>query len=215
MDNTIVIAEILFCIAAFVILTFVICLGIKWIMDLFGGILKVMFGKLFKKKEEGKSFSGENSKVLALQVLKSSGCPIISEEQTIRFKYSGEEFIINPFHPSFIWVFTYLGYINLSDSEEDLQTLKEAVNDLNRERFFPSYTYEEDEKENTLCVYGGITTLFRKEVPDLEQLLLSYLDSLLKSKTEIIDKFHLIKEQKEKQKRVVVTGFSSNSEKEN
>jgi len=186
----------------------------KYIISEFKINISGMFGKLFKKKEKGKSFSGEDSRKLAVQVLKSLGCPILSEKETIRFRYSGEDFVLNPFHAHFLWVFTYLGYINLSDSEEDLQTLKEAVNTLNRERFFPSYTYEEDVENNSLCVYGGITTLFRKEVPNLEQLLLSYLDSLLEAKKEIIDKFHLIKEQKEKQKRVVVKGFSPKLENE-
>ena len=92
--------------------------------------------------------------------------------------------------------------------------MKEAVNDLNKERFFPSYTYDEDKEENALAVYGGICTLFRKEIPNLENLLTSHLDSIVSAKTEIVDKFHLMKEQKEKQKRVVVKGFSSNPGKE-
>lgn len=187
----------------------------KYIISEFKINISGMFGKLFKKKEAGKSFSGEDSRKLAVQVLKSLGCPILSEKEIISFKYSGEEFRINLFHPSFIWVFAYWGYIELTESEEDLQTLKEAVNTLNREHFFSSCYYKEDAEDNTLCVYGGITTLFRKEVPNLEQLLLSYLDMLLDAKKELVDKFHLLKEQKEKQKRVVVSGFSPKLEKEN
>lgn len=173
-----------------------------------------MFGKLFRNDKKENHFTANDSKGLIIQVLKSMGCPIISKEPTIRFKYSGEELIANPFHPSFIWIFGYLGYIHLTDSEEDIQILKEAVNDLNKERFFPSYTYDEDKEENALAVYGGICTLFRKEIPNLENLLTSHLDSIVSAKTEIVDKFHLMKEQKEKQKRVVVKGFSSNPGKE-
>ena len=186
-----------------------------------------MFGKLFRNDKKENHFTANDSKGLIIQVLKSMGCPIISKEPTIRFKYSGEELIANPFHPSFIWIFGYLGYIHLTDSEEDIQILKEAVNDLNKERFFPSYTYDEDKEENALAVYGGVCTLFRKEavyggvctlfrkeIPNLENLLTSHLDSIVSAKTEIVDKFHLMKEQKEKQKRVVVKGFSTNLGKE-
>ena len=170
--------------------------------------------ELFRKDKKGNHYTADDSKKLVLQVLKNMGCPIISKESTIRFKYSGEEFEANPFHPSFIWVFGYLGYINLTDSEEDIQTLKATVNTLNKERFFPTYIYEEDKDGNALAVYGGISTLFRKEIPHLENLLAAYLDSILNAKTEVMDKSHLIKEQKEKQKRVVVKGFSANLGKE-
>lgn len=206
---------------------FIFCLGIFFgIAFLFGTIyiLKCMISEfkiningikeLFRKEKKENLYTADDSKRLILQVLKNMGCPIISKEPTIRFKYSGEEFVANPFHPSFIWLWGYLGYINLTDSEEDIQILKEAVNTLNKERFFPSYTYDEDKEENTLAVYGGISTLFRKEIPNLENLLTSYLDSILNAKTEVMDKFHLIKEQKEKQKRVVVKGFSTNLGKE-
>lgn len=172
-----------------------------------------MFGKLFRKDKK-ENFTANDSKELIIQVLKSMGCLIISKDSTIKFKYNGEEFIANPFHPSFIWVFGHLGYINLTDSEEEIQMLKEAVNDLNQECYFPSYTYEENKEKNTLAVYGGISSLFRKEIPNLENLLGSYLDSIIRAKTEVADKFHLIKEQQEKQKRIVVKGFSTNLAKE-
>lgn len=187
---------------------------LKWIISEFKINISGMFEKLFKKDKRKNYFTADDSKTLVIQVLKNMGCPIISKEQTIRFKYSGEEFVVNPFHPFFIWVFGYLGYINLTDSEDDIQILKETVNTLNKERFFPSYTYEEDKEENVLAVYGGVSTLFRKEIPDLENLLTSYLDSIMSAKTEIADKFHLIKEQKEKQKRVIVKGFSTSLAKE-
>lgn len=170
-----------------------------------------MFGKLFRKDKKD---TANDSKELIIQVLKNMGCPIISKDSTIKFKYSGKEFIANPFHPSFIWVFGHLGYINLTDSEEEIQMLKEAVNDLNQECYFPSYTYEENKEKNTLAVYGGISSLFRKEIPNLENLLGSYLDSIIRAKTEVADKFHLIKEQQEKQKRIVVKGFSTDLAKE-
>ena len=167
------------------------------------------------KKGEKNHYTADNSKELILQVLRGMGCPIISKELPIRFKYSGEEFMADPFHPSFVLIWEHLGCINLTESEEDAQLLKQAVNEMNKEHFFPSFVYEEDEEENELNVYGYITTVFRKEIPGLENLFSSYLDSIAKAKREIVDKFHLIKKEKEKQKRVVVKGSSAYSEKEN
>ena len=49
-----------------------------------------MFGKLFRKDKKD---TANDSKELIIQVLKNMGCPIISKDSTIKFKYSGKEFI--------------------------------------------------------------------------------------------------------------------------
>lgn len=172
--------------------------------------------EMFEKKKKGYPvYTGNTSKKLVFQILKDLNCTYqIEQERIIQFNYQNRIFEIDPFNDNFIEIYTDLVFLDLDNSKEDIQNLKILVNNLNINHYFTSFFYQKHEEDNRIVVFGRISTLFVKEIPNVKQFFCTLLDMFFEAERNVKDMYSSLEQEKEQKNRIVVKGFTPIEENE-
>ena len=119
-----------------------------------------------------------------VELLKQMGCqPEVDKEDGIRFKYQGENFLIQILTERLIRIGDYW-WLELKLDNPMLEYLKEAIN-LTNQSSQVTVMYSINQDESLLGVHCVCQTGFYKEVPDIGVYLTYLLDSCFKAQREV------------------------------
>lgn len=118
------------------------------------------------------------------ELLKQMGCqPEVDKEDGIRFKYQGENFLIQILAERLIRIGDYW-WLKLNLDDPRIEYLKEAINLTNQSNQV-TVVYSITQDESLLGVHCVYQTGFYKEVPDIGAYLTYLLDSCFKAQREV------------------------------
>lgn len=119
-----------------------------------------------------------------VELLKQMGCqPEVDKEDGIRFKYQGENFLIQILAERLIRIGDYW-WLKLNLDDPRIEYLKEAINLTNQSNQV-TVVYSITQDESLLGVHCVYQTGFYKEVPDIGAYLTYLLDSCFKAQREV------------------------------
>lgn len=151
----------------------------------------------------------QSSKQLVIKTLKDMECKSEIEDDVISFTYQGESFHINADdeHRFIIIWNTWSEHMSLDD--EDIDSLKEAINITNTNRL-TTVLYSVDKEANRWGIHYKLNILFIPQIPDIKGYFEAMLDEIFIEKREIHRQFDTVKidsTNSNKKKRVKVKGF--------
>ena len=152
----------------------VICIILMWLWPLIRLYIKNL--KYRKKIRAMENF--------IVELLKQMGCqPEVDKEDGIRFKYQGENFLIQILAERLIRIGDYW-WLKLNLDDPRIEYLKEAINLTNQSNQV-TVVYSITQDESLLGVHCVYQTGFYKEVPDIGAYLTYLLDSCFKAQREV------------------------------
>ncbi len=154
--------------------TIVICIILMWLWPLIRLYIENL--KYRKKIRAMENF--------IVELLKQMGCqPEVDKEDGIRFKYQGENFLIQILAERLIRIGDYW-WLKLNLDDPRIEYLKEAINLTNQSNQV-TVVYSITQDESLLGVHCVYQTGFYKEVPDIGAYLTYLLDSCFKAQREV------------------------------
>lgn len=152
----------------------VICIILMWLWPLIRSYIENL--KYRKKIRAMENF--------IVELLKQMGCqPEVDKEDGIRFKYQGENFLIQILAERLIRIGDYW-WLKLNLDDPRIEYLKEAINLTNQSNQV-TVVYSITQDESLLGVHCVYQTGFYKEVPDIGAYLTYLLDSCFKAQREV------------------------------
>lgn len=147
---------------------------------------------------------------LLIKTLEDIGCqPEIDNDNSIIFKYQGEEFNVNASNDSpIIWIYN-VAWTGIETNDTDADFLKQAINKANENSAITNL-YTINNEKGFIAAHCQMVTYFAYNIPDYKGYLKSILDNFFMAHQRIRDKFtNLVKIQEQKE-RVEIKGFRNN-----
>ena len=147
---------------------------------------------------------------LLIKTLEDIGCqPEIDNDNSIIFKYQGEEFNVNASNDSpIIWIYN-VAWTGIETNDTDADFLKQAINKANENSAITNLYTINDEK-GFIAAHCQIMIYFAYNIPNYREYLKSTLDGFFMAHQQVRDEFtNLAKIQKQKE-RIEIKGFRSN-----
>ena len=152
-----------------------------------------------------------NTQQLMVSSLTQIGCqPTVNEDDTVGVTYQGENFqIVFGGHYAQIWD---LGWASVNVNDQELPTIREAVNSANFS-FGPTVVITNADENGNMYLHSRMGLLLLPEIPDMDDYLRSSLNLFFRTKESVRQNYHQIKfeQQKSSEKRRPV-GFASDDE---
>ncbi|MEY8687926.1 hypothetical protein AB9N12_18030 [Bacteroides sp. AN502(2024)] len=144
---------------------------------------------------------------LLIKTLADIGCQYeINDENSICFKYQGEEFKIDASNDShIIWIYDVAwGGININDPDADY--LKQAVNKANESSAITNL-YTINKKKGFIATHCQMVTYFACNIPNYNEYLKSILDGFFIAQKQVRDEFANLCKNQEQKNRIEIKGF--------
>lgn len=144
---------------------------------------------------------------LLIKTLEDIGCqPEIDNDNSIIFKYQGEEFNVNASNDSpIIWIYN-VAWTGIETNDTDADFLKQAINKANENSAITNLYTINDEK-GFIAAHCQIMIYFAYNIPNYREYLKSTLDGFFMAHQQVRDEFtNLAKIQKQKE-RIEIKGF--------
>ena len=144
---------------------------------------------------------------LLMKTLKDIGCQYeIDDDNSIVFKYQGEDFKIDANNDSrIIWIYDIAwGGMDINDPNADY--LKQAINESNKNGAITSL-YTINEERGHIVVHSKIVTYFAYSILDYEGYLKSILDGFFIAQQQVKDGITNLGKIQEQKERVRIKGF--------
>lgn len=144
---------------------------------------------------------------LLIKTLEDIGCqPEIDNDESIVFKYQGEEFKIDASNDNFfIWIYN-IAWTGIETNDTDSDFLKQAINKANEYSAITNL-YTTNEEKGIIAVHCQMATYFAYNIPNLNGYLKSILDGFFYTHQRVRDEFANSHKLQEKKEKVKIKGF--------
>lgn len=147
---------------------------------------------------------------LLIKTLEDIGCqPEIDDNDSIIFKYQGEEFKISASNDSpIIWIYN-VAWTGIETNDTDADFLKQAINKANENSAITNLYTINDEK-GFIAAHCQMATYFAYNIPDYKGYLKSILDGFFFAHQQVRNEFENLAKNQEQKERVEIKGFRNN-----
>ena len=147
---------------------------------------------------------------LLIKTLEDIGCqPEIDNDNSIIFKYQGEEFNVNASNDSpIIWIYN-VAWTGIETNDTDADFLKQAINKANENSAITNLYTINDEK-GFIAAHCQMVTYFAYNIPNYKGYLKSILDGFFFAHQQVRNEFENLAKNQEQKERVEIKGFRNN-----
>lgn len=147
---------------------------------------------------------------LLIKTLEDIGCQYeIDDNDSIIFKYQGEEFNVNASNDGpIIWIYN-VAWTGIETNDTDADFLKQAINKANENSAITNLYTINDEK-GFIAAHCQIMIYFAYNIPNYREYLKSILDGFFMAHQQVRFEFAKLSKIREQKERVVIKGFRSN-----
>lgn len=147
---------------------------------------------------------------LLIKTLEDIGCqPEIDNDNSIIFKYQGEEFKIDASNDnSIIWIYN-VAWTGIETNDIDADFLKQAINKANENSAITNL-YTINEEKGFIAAHCQIMIYFAYNIPNYKEYLKSILDGFFMAHQQVRFEFAKLSKIQEQKEKVEIKGFRSN-----
>ena len=146
---------------------------------------------------------------LLIRTLEDIGCqPEIDNDNSIIFKYQGEEFEINASNDNaFIWIYN-VAWTGIEINNAAADFLKQAVNKANEYSAITNL-YTTNEEKGFIAAHCQMAAYFAYNIPNYREYLKSILDGFFFAHQRVRDEFTSLAKIQEQKESIEIKGFRS------
>lgn len=147
---------------------------------------------------------------LLIKTLEDIGCQYeINDNDSIIFKYQGEEFKISASNDNhIIWIYN-VAWTGIETNDTDADFLKQAINKANENSAITNLYTINDEK-GFIAAHCQMVTYFAYNIPNYKGYLKSILDGFFFAHQQVRNEFENLAKNQEQKERVEIKGFRNN-----
>lgn len=147
---------------------------------------------------------------LLIKTLEDIGCqPEIDNDNSIIFKYQGEEFNVNASNDSpIIWIYN-VAWTGIETNDTDADFLKQAINKANGNSAITNL-YTINEEKGFIAAHCQRMIYFAYNIPNYREYLKSILDGFFMAHQQVRFEFTNLAKIQEQKEKVEIKGFRSN-----
>lgn len=147
---------------------------------------------------------------LLIKTLEDIGCqPEIDNDNSIIFKYQGEEFKISASNDNhIIWIYN-VAWTGIETNDTDADFLKQAINKANENSAITNL-YTINNEKGFIAAHCQMVTYFAYNIPNYKGYLKSILDGFFFAHQQVRNEFENLAKNQEQKERVEIKGFRNN-----